>query len=369
MIPLFLKLNFVPSSLASKLRRVDWVGTVVFVGSTTSFLIPITWGGVMYAWTSWRTLVPLTIGAVGLVGFVFWEIYGAPEPLIRLSIFGNQTASISYFIDVSLVARFSPWVFTDVPMQVLHGLILWCLLYYMPLYYEAVQGYSPIIAGVALFPDTFTVAPLAVVTGISITVTGHYRWAVWSGWAITVLGVGLSTLLKVDTSIPAWIFLTMVSGVGLGILFPSMQFSLQAATTNKDMGFAVAMFSFFRTFGQAIGVAIGGVIFQNQMEKKLRAYPQFAPRASELAKDAAALVQIIKATPEGQDKLDLRTAYIDSMRVIFIVLCALAGVALVSSFFIKSYDLNRALETEQGFKAEKKSKENRAEEGTPTRES
>jgi MFS family permease len=239
----------------------------------------------------------------------------------------------------------------------------------MPLYYEAVKGYSPIIAGVALFPDTFTVAPLAVVTGISITVTGHYRWAVWSGWAITVLGVGLAILLKVDTSIPAWIFLTMVSGIGLGILFPSMQFSLQAATTNKDMGFAVAMFSFFRTLGQAIGVAIGGVIFQNQMEKKLRAYPQFASRANELAKDAAALVQIIKATPEGQDKLDLRTAYIDSVRVIFIVLCALASVALVSSFFIKSYDLNRALETEQGFKAEKKSKENRAEEGTPAGES
>jgi MFS family permease len=235
----------------------------------------------------------------------------------------------------------------------------------MPLYYEAVQGYSPIIAGVALFPDTFTVAPLAVVTGISITVTGHYRWAVWSGWAITVLGVGLATLLKVDTSIPAWIFLTMVSGIGLGILFPSMQFSLQAATTNKDMGFAVAMFSFFRTFGQAIGVAIGGVIFQNQMEKKLRGYPHFASQANELAKDAAALVQIIKETPEGQDKLDLRTAYIDSVRVIFIVLCALASVALVSSFFIKSYDLNRALETEQGFKEEKKSKENGAEEGTP----
>ena len=233
----------------------------------------------------------------------------------------------------------------------------------MPLYYEAVKDYSPIIAGVALFPDTFTVAPLAVVTGISITVTGHYRWAVWSGWALTVLGVGLLVILKVDTTIPAWIFLTMVFGVGLGILFPSMQFSLQAATTNKDMGFAVAMFSFFRTFGQAIGVAVGGVIFQNQMEKKLRAYPQFASQANELAKDAAALVQVIKATPDGQDKLDLRTAYVDSVRVIFIVLCALGAVALVSSFFLKSYDLNRALETEQGFKAEQKSKENVAEQG------
>jgi MFS family permease len=238
----------------------------------------------------------------------------------------------------------------------------------MPLYYEAVKGYSPIISGVALFPDTFTVAPLAVVTGILITVTGHYRWAVWSGWALTVLGTGILVLLKADTTIPAWIFLTIVSGVGLGILFPSMQFALQAATTNKDMGFAVAMFSFFRSFGQAIGVAIGGVIFQNQMVKKLRAYPQFASQANELAKDAAALVQIIKATPEGQNKLDLRTAYVDSVRVIFIVLCALSAVALVSSFFIKSYDLNRALETEQGIVQGKKSKENVAEQGANAEE-
>lgn len=348
MIPLFLKLNFVPSSLASKLRRVDWVGTVIFVGSTTSFLIPLTWGGVQYAWTSWRTLVPLIIGALGLVGFVLYERFVAAEPLIRLSIFGNRTAAIAYFIDV------------------VHGLCLWCLLYYMPLYYEAVKGYSPIIAGVALFPDTFTVAPLAVVTGIMITKTGRYRWAVWSGWVLTLIGLGLCIILDVNTSVPAWIFLTIVSGVGLGILFPSMQFALQAATTPKDVGFAVAMFSFFRTFGQTIGVAIGGVIFQNQMEKKLRAYPQFASRATELAKNAAALVQIIKSTPDGQDKLDLRTAYVDSVRLIFIVLCALAGVALFASLFIKGYSLDTAMDTEQGFKHKKKSGEDVAEKGEPT---
>ena len=299
----------------------------------------------MYAWTSWRTLVPLIVGGAGLVGFVFYEIYVASEPIIPMKIFANRTVLISYYMDV------------------IHGLTLWTLLYYMPLYYEAVKGYSPILSGVALFPDTFTVAPLAVVTGFLITKTGRYRPAVWSGWVLSVLGVGLLVVLKVDTSVPGWIFLTIVSGVGLGILFPSMQFSLQAATAAKDVGFAVAIFSFFRTFGQAIGVAIGGVIFQNQMEKKLLAYPHFSAQAAELAKNAAALVQIIKATPAGQDKLDLQTAYVDSVRLIFIVLCALASTALVASVFIKHYDLNRQLETEQGFQHEKKSSESVAEEG------
>jgi hypothetical protein len=42
-VPLFLKLNFKASNFADQLERVDWVGSVLFVGSTTSFLIPITW--------------------------------------------------------------------------------------------------------------------------------------------------------------------------------------------------------------------------------------------------------------------------------------------------------------------------------------
>jgi MFS family permease len=345
MVPLFLKLNFLPSSMASKLRRVDWIGSIIFIGSMTSFLIPLTWGGVMYSWSSWRTLVPLLIGAAGLIGFCLYEKFLAPEPVIRLQIFANRTTNIAYF------------------NTVLHGLILWCLLYYQPLYFEAVQGYTPIVSGVALFPATFTVAPSAVVVGILITKTGAYRWAIYLGWTLATLGTGILSLLKVNTTIPQWIFIDLVSGLGLGILFPSLQFQLQAASSNAHLAFAVAMFSFFRSFGQAIGVAIGGVIFQNQMRQHLLTYPQFASRASELAKDAAALVQVIRETHEGPNKLALRTSYTDSLRTVYIVLACLAGLALVLSLGVKAYDLNRGLETEQFLKTEKKNESSSLEEG------
>ena len=330
MVPLFLRLNVIPQSIAKKLRRVDWVGSVLFVASMTSFLIPLTWGGVMYSWSSWRTLVPLLLGAAGLIGFCFYEAYVAPEPLLRLSVFGNRTVNIGYMTTT------------------LHGMILWCLLYYQPLYFEAVKGYSPVVAGVSLFPATFTVAPMAVVTGFLITKLSAYRWAIWTGWAFTTLGCGLLVLLKVDTKIRQWIFIDLISGIGLGILFPGLQFQVQAASNNKDMAFAVAMFVFFRSFGQALGVAIGGVIFQNQMVQKLRGYPAYAEQANELAKDAAALVEIIKETADGARKMELMTAYTDSLRTVYIVMCALAGVCLVASLCIKGYDLNVGLETEQG---------------------
>ncbi len=348
MVPLFLRLNIVPSSVAAKLRRVDWVGSFLFVASMTSFLIPLTWGGIMYDWSSWRTLVPLIIGATGILGFCLYEKYVAPEPAIRLAIFRNRTANIGYMTTT------------------LHGLILWCLLYYQPLYYEAVKGYSPIISGVAIFPSTFTVAPMAVVTGITITKTNSYRWTIWAGWLLTTLGLGLLVLMDVGTTIPKFVFLNLVGGMGLGILFPALQFQVQAASTNEDMAFTVAMFTFFRSFGQALGVAIGGVIFQNEMVSNLKEYPLYASRASELAKDAAALVQTIRHTPAGRDKQDLQTAYTDSLRTVYIFLCALAGVALLSTFLIKAYDINVALETQQGLVEKKKEKEAAGEEGEKT---
>ena len=264
-----------------------------------------------------------------------YENYFAKEQLIHLAIFRNPTSSITYF------------------QTVLHGMILWCVLYYLPLYYEAVKNETPILSGVSLFPESFTVAPAAIVVGILITKFGRYRWAIWSGWVLTTLGTGILYLLDVHTSTVAWVFLNLVSGLGMGILFPSMAFAIQAASTNEDLAFAVAMFSFFRAFGQAIGVAIGGTIFQNQMRLKLLKYPLLAAQASEYSKDASSLVQIIKAMPAGVMRSQLMQGYADSLKVVWAVMCGLAFVGLVTSFFVKEYDMNRPLQTEQGFRTER----------------
>ena len=290
----------------------------------------------MYAWDSWRTLVPLIIGAIGLIAFVFWEEYGAKEPLIRTVVFKNRTAAASYF------------------MTTLHGMILWCILYYLPLYYEAVKGYTPIITGIALFPETFTVAPAAVATGIIITKTGRYRWAVWAGWVLTTLGTGILYVIDVDTTVVQWIFINLVSGLGLGLLFPSMAFSIQASTANKDLAFAVALYSFFRAFGQAIGVAIGGTIFQNTMKIKLMRFPELAGMAGEYSKDAAALVEIIKGMEDGVAKTDLIRGYMDSLKVVFIAICGLSAAGLAASLLVRGFELDRDLETEQGYRKERR---------------
>ena len=100
MIFLFLNLNYQTGSFAKKLARVDWIGMVLFISSTTGILIPISWGGVMYPWSHWRTLVPLILCAFGLLAFIIYEEMlqrRGGEPMIRFGPLKTRTGSVTYF--------------------------------------------------------------------------------------------------------------------------------------------------------------------------------------------------------------------------------------------------------------------------------
>jgi hypothetical protein len=161
--------------------------------------------------------------------------------------------------------------------------------------------------------------------------------------------MGLLLILKPNTSAVSWIFLNLVGGLGTGMLFPAMALAVQASATAQDQAYAANMFSFFRAFGQTLGVAIGGVIFQNQMKKKMLTYPLLADLAGEYSRDAAGLVQIIKDMPAGEMKEQLRESYTDALKYIWIVMLAFSAVAFIGSWFIKAYDMDGAMNTERGF--------------------
>ncbi len=99
----------------------------------------------------------MIFGIFGLLGFVIYSVFLPEEPLIRRSLFNSPTAITAY------AGTF------------IHGVIVWSLLYYLPVFFQVAKNYSPVTTGVAIFPLTFTIAPAAVVVGIVVTKTGRYR--------------------------------------------------------------------------------------------------------------------------------------------------------------------------------------------------
>lgn len=336
MIFAFLHLQNISSSIAQSLRRIDIVGMVLFIGSITGVLIPLTWGGVQYSWSSWRTLVPLIISALGFSLFLLWEAYMAPDPLIPLRILKSPTAAATY------------------ACTFFHGLVLWCMLYYLPLYFEAVRSQSPIMTGICVFPDTFSIAPAAIAVGVIVTLTGSYRWSIWAGWIFVVIGCGLMTLLSPTMPTHSWVLINLVPGVGCGMLFPGLAFAIQAASTDADAAAAVSLFTFSRSFGQAIGVALGGVIFQNQMLKHALASPLTAAAARELSSDASAMAEILKTVPRGPYRDAIVDSYCDALKAVWAACAGFAFAGLVASVFIRHYSLDRALGSAQKFRGGEK---------------
>ncbi|CAG7958899.1 unnamed protein product [Penicillium olsonii] len=311
-------------------RKIDYLGILLFIPSTASFLIPLTWGGVLYNWDSWHTVVPLAVGAVGLIIFSIYEYMFAKNPMIPPAIFRNRTSLIA-FAGYMVV-----------------GLVVWCILYFLPIYYEAVKGFKPIMAGVALFPETFTLAPSAVVVGLLISRLGDYYWAMCIGWIVSTIGTGLMYFLSADASTATWVCVNLIPGVGVGMVLPAVPLAVQAAATPQNLAIAVAMSTFFRGFGQSIGVAIGGVIFQNRMKSNLLGYAELRPNADKFSGEAASAVQMIREMADSPMKDHLREAYADSLKVVWAFCCGICGLIFVVSLFAKSYSLNRVMTTQKG---------------------
>lgn len=328
-VVLFLHQAKVPGGINRKLRRFDWVGSVVFTASMTAFLYGVSTGGVSSPWSSYKVLLPLLLGPVGLVLFGVYEWKYAEEPIIVRGLFRNWDMLVSYILTV------------------FHGLILWSLVYFLTLYYQGAKLYSPITSALAVLPETLTVAPAGMAVGIIAAKTGHYRWSVWGGWVLTTTGAGLLYLLQPHTSVARWVFLNLPIGLGTGMLFPAMALSIQAACEPGFNGHASAFYSFLRGVGQSVGVAVSGVIFQNAFRRKLADLPAFAALADEYSRDATVVVGVIKAMPEGADRSDLIQAYADSLRIIWVSLLAFAAAGMLLSATIRGYTLNQEHITQQ----------------------
>lgn len=54
-----------------QLTQIDWIGNLIFIGSITSILLGLVFGGIVYEWSSWHVLVPLVVGVLGGPRFTF----------------------------------------------------------------------------------------------------------------------------------------------------------------------------------------------------------------------------------------------------------------------------------------------------------
>lgn len=126
---------------------------------------------------------------------------------------------------------------------------------------------------------------------------------------------------------------------------------IQSSVPQQEVSMAAILVLFFRSMGQAIGVAIRGAILDNQLQNHLSAALRGAADQSQgQSLNDVALVEMLKHLPaNSSEAVKIRQALVESFQVIWMVMCGFAGLNLILSIFIKKFGMNQSHETEQGF--------------------
>ncbi|KAJ1913696.1 hypothetical protein H4219_005099 [Mycoemilia scoparia] len=258
---IFLRIPTQRSSWLSKLKRVDFLGSFIVVSGLVLLLLALSWGGKEYAWNSAVVVALLVVGLVLLVVFVFVEAYIPAEPIVVMSLFKKRSVSAAFV--ASLMC----------------GMVMFSLIFYVPIFFSVTQNMSSIDAGLRLLPFQAPTALFALVAGQIMAYYNYYRTLAAFGFALTTIGNGVLTLLTPETSVSKQIGYLLISGIGLGFVLNPLYVMAQVPVKLEQVSIVSALILFARTIGGVLGLAISGTIFNNSLAANLRPlaakYPEY----------------------------------------------------------------------------------------------
>ena len=330
----FLDVKTPKTPFLAGIQAIDWLGAFLIVGGVLLFLFGLQLGGQSYPWSSATVICLLVFGVFTMFLFALSQIYVAKYPIMPPRIFSKRSNI------ASLAACFvQSFVFISGS-------------YYLPLYFQAARGASPILSGVYLLPTSLSLSGMSMVTGITIRKTGKYLPSIFLGMFLMTLGYGLFVDLDRDSSWAKIILYQIVAGVGVGPNFQAPLIALQSLIAPRDIASATATFAFTRQLGTSISVVVGGVIFQNELARKAADTPQVTGGGG--GGGPGASIGVIDSLPP-QQKRQAQVAFADSLMVMWILYVAVAFLGFLNCFLIGRQTLSKEhKETETGLEAEEK---------------
>ena len=328
-------------SLAQKLKRIDYLGNVILIGATVSILYALTYGGAQLPWSSASIVTPLVIGLVGLIAFMVFENTSiVKEPVVPPRLFGNRTSATVFAVTF------------------LNSALLYWVMFFLPVYFQAVLSSSPERSGVQLLPIIVVAVPAAIVAVILLTKFGKYKPLHLGGFAVCTIGLGLFTLLDQNSSTAEWIIFQIITGGGSGFVLNTLLPACQAGLQEKDQAAATAAWSFVRSFGSIWGVAIPAAIFNNRFSQLSYQISDASTRAllsSGQAYQSASASFVDSFSQPLQT--EIISVYVDSLKLVWQISIVFSGVSFLLVFLEKQIKLRTELDTEFGMKEKTKEKD------------
>lgn len=311
----FMPLKKVHGTALDKLRKVDFVGSLLILVGTGSIILALTWGGAEYAWSSVPVLVPLIVGFVIACAFIIWEWRFAELPLIPMYIFRYTMvigAALTHFVN---------------------GYGMYVQIFYLPTFYQLAYGYSAIKSASLLLPVVLFQTLFSSLSGAMVAWKGRYRELLLSGWAMWSIALGLFATLDSTSSLAQQVGFSVFAGMGIGQTLQPSLVAVQAAVERKDMAVTTTARSFLHNLGGVIGLTISGSIVNNVLSNHLTRF--LGDSLSESARKAILNDPIgAKHTLDADTLAIVIGGYRAGFRTVFIVCASLTACAFFVTLFL-----------------------------------
>jgi EmrB/QacA subfamily drug resistance transporter len=191
-----------------------------------------------HPWGSARTIFTLAAGIVLLAVFGVTEARFAKDPLIPLSVFRRRALSVANGIAVTL------------------GAAIFGAYFFLSLYLQNVDGYSPLRAGLAFLPVGLCTLTAALIASRLVRFLGARRQLMLG---LGLAAVGLLWLSRVGANDAYLVHVLgplILVGLGFGTSFVPMTLSATAGVPPHEAGLAAGLINTTRQVGGALGLAI-----------------------------------------------------------------------------------------------------------------
>ncbi len=239
---------YIKKALAS---QIDYIGfSLMAIGLGTLQLVldkgqEVDWFGT--AWVCWAAALVVA----SLVSFVWWE-WHAKHPVVNLRIFRDRNFALGT-IAITVV-----------------GAVLYGTLVLLPLFFQALMGYSAYLSGLAIGPRGIGAFLAAIVVGrLSGKVSN--RFLLGAGFVILGWTCCLMANINLQMGLTSIMWAIIGNGTALPMIFIALTSMSMWTIRNEDMGNASGLFNLMRNIGGAIGIAVATTLLA-RMEQVHRVY-------------------------------------------------------------------------------------------------
>ena len=301
-------------TLKQKISHIDLLGAFFLITSIVCLLLALQWGGSVYPWHDskvWGCLL-----GFGLLISVF----------TALQFYRGEKATIPPRIILKQRTVFGCAFFSA-----LLAMGLYCHIYYLPFYFQAVKGTTAEGSGIRTIPYLVSNTIAAIAVGGSITAIGPYKPFLIGGSAVFCVGSGMIYTLKVNSGAGMWIGYQILAGAGAGACVQIPFIAVQVVLSKKDMPVGNAIAIFFNSLGGALAISIAQNIFSNSLIQEI---PIYAPTVNPQVVIAAGAAHVKEVVSKAQLP-GVLLAYDVAVTRAFILSIATSGIAFLISFIFE----------------------------------